>query len=380
MGTLEAVKAFAPMIRAEAPAIEAAGRLTEPVVAAMRDAGVFRMAMGRALGGPELGLPTQLEVLEELAAADGSTGWCGMINSDGGFVTSYLDADVARSLYPSLDRPTSVIAMPTGRAVATGDGYDVSGQWAFASGSTHCDWFFLNCIVFDGDTMRPGPAGLPATRVVAVPADHVEILDTWHTTGLAGTASNDVRVTGHHVPAEHGFSLLDAAPRDPSPLYRWRWMFFANMPAVPLGIARAAIEEARAVAESKVTMPTFALAREDATLQDNLGRAQALVRGARAYVHDASGRLWDGLTAGRDPEPAEWIDVRLALTNAFRASKEAVGLLYEALGTTGVYRTSPLDRHLRDLTTMSQHILCQTKTYAACGRGLLGLDPGGIAF
>lgn len=55
-------------------------------------------------------------------------------------------------------------------------------------------------------------------------------------------------------------------------------------------------------------------------------------------------------------------------------------LLYEALGTTGVYRTSVLDRQFRDLTTMSQHLIAQTKTYAAAGRGFLGLDPAAIAF
>jgi hypothetical protein len=32
------------------------------------------------------------------------------------------------------------------------------------------------------------------------------------------------------------------------------------------------------------------------------------------------------------------------------------------------------------VTAMAQHILGQTKTYANCGRTLLGLEPGGIAF
>jgi alkylation response protein AidB-like acyl-CoA dehydrogenase len=72
--------------------------------------------------------------------------------------------------------------------------------------------------------------------------------------------------------------------------------------------------------------------------------------------------------------------VRLALVNAAHSSKEAASLLYEALGTTGVYRKSPLDRHVRDLTTLAQHVLCQTKIYAAGGRALLGLPPGTLAF
>ena len=54
--------------------------------------------------------------------------------------------------------------------------------------------------------------------------------------------------------------------------------------------------------------------------------------------------------------------------------KEAIGSLYEALGTSGVYRRSPLDRHYRDIATMAQHVLAQTKTSVPSGRVLLGLD------
>ena len=82
--TLEKVKAAAPLIRADAAATARGGRLTDSVVAAMREAGVYRMTMSKALGGPELPVPEQIEVLEELSAADGAAGWCGMINSDGG--------------------------------------------------------------------------------------------------------------------------------------------------------------------------------------------------------------------------------------------------------------------------------------------------------
>ena len=78
---------------------------------------------------------------------------------------------------------------------------------------------------------------------------------------------------------------------------------------------------------------------------------------------------------GRPPSPEEWVDARLAITNAFSSGKQAVTLLYEALGTTGVYRRSTLDRQMRDVTTMAQHMVSQAKTYAASGRGLLGLTP-----
>jgi alkylation response protein AidB-like acyl-CoA dehydrogenase len=377
---LAAVRGASELIKEQAGDCEAAGRLTGGVVEAMRDAGVFRMTMSRSLGGPELSPLEQIEVLEELSAADGSAGWCGMINSDGGYVTSFLEPAVAKELYPSLDMATSVIGNPSGQARLDGDHYVVTGQWPFASGSSHCDWFFLNSMLMEDGVLVPGTGGLPAMRIAAIPRAEVEVLDTWHTTGLNATASNDVRVTEVRIPVERSFSLFDDAAVDPSPLYQWRWMFFTNMAAVPLGVARAAIEEARIVASSKVIMPSFTYARDDPTVQDCLGRAEAMVRSARAYLFDEVGRIWETLESGKELTQSQWSSFRLANTHTYQSCKDAVGLLYEALGTTGIYRRSPLERQFRDITTMTQHMLCQTKTYAACGRMLLGLEPGLIAF
>jgi alkylation response protein AidB-like acyl-CoA dehydrogenase len=376
----ERARSLVPLIRSEAAACEAERRLSPTVVDALRDAGVFSMTMSRALGGPELSPLEQIDVLEELSAADGSTGWCAMINSDGGYVTAFLDPTVAKEMYPSLDLATAVVANPTGQAVVEPGGYRLSGRWSFASGSTHAAWFFLHAIVIDGGEMRPGVDGLPQMVMLAVPRADITLHDTWHTTGLQGTASGDVSVDGAFVPKERTFSLLEQDAVDPSPLYRWRWMFFVNLAAVPLGIARAALAEATEVAGTKITMPAMTLARDDATLQMSLGQAEALVGSARAYVHDTVGRIWDLLVGGDPLPPHMWAEYRLALTNAGQASKHAVTLVYEALGTTGIYRSSILGRHQRDLITLAQHLLTQPKTYASSGRALLGLNPGEIGY
>ncbi len=157
-------------------------------------------------------------------------------------------------------------------------------------------------------------------------------------------------------------------------------MLFSNIAGVPLGVARAAIAEAKEVASTKVVMPSLTYARGDPTVQDAIGRAESLVAASRACLFDVLGRIWDTLRSGRPLSPAEWSAFRLANTYVFRSCKDAVGLVCEILGTTGVYRRSPLDCHLRDVTTMAQHLLCQTKTYAACGRSLLGLEPVLVGF
>jgi alkylation response protein AidB-like acyl-CoA dehydrogenase len=66
-------------IREHADEAVRARRLNTPVVEAMRTAGVFRMAMPAAWGGPELDVGTQLEVVERLARADASAAWCAIL-------------------------------------------------------------------------------------------------------------------------------------------------------------------------------------------------------------------------------------------------------------------------------------------------------------
>jgi alkylation response protein AidB-like acyl-CoA dehydrogenase len=333
------------------------------------------MSMGGRLGGPELDPLAQIDLLERISYADPSAGWCGMIGSDGGYATANLEESVAREMYPSLDVSTGVSANPSGQARRTrGDALTVEGRWPFGSGSTHSDWFFLHCLVFDGDTLEVAESGMPAMRMCAVPRSDVEIVDTWDTTGLAGSGSHDVEVRGAVVPLERTFDLFGGIPIDPSPLYRLRWMFFINLGGVPLGLGRAAIDEARSAAKGKVAAGSFVPASEDPVVQLAVARAETLVGSARSYLLDTVGTVWDALLADRDTTDA-WIRFRLANTNAFHSVKEAVGGLYEALGTTGVYRRSSLDRHYRDIATLSQHVLTQTKTAIPAGRALLGLDP-----
>ncbi|MGA7762359.1 MAG: acyl-CoA dehydrogenase family protein [Candidatus Binataceae bacterium] len=72
--TLDAARELGPKIRAAANEIEQGRRLPMHLVREMQRAGLFRMAMPRAWGGPELDFLTQVRVIEALSIADGSAG------------------------------------------------------------------------------------------------------------------------------------------------------------------------------------------------------------------------------------------------------------------------------------------------------------------
>ena len=103
---LHAAIGMAPQIR-DAPADEISRPAAcQSIVTAIKNAGVFGMAMPRAWGGPELDLLTQFRVLETLGMADGSVGWCAMINCDGGYITAFLDDRSAEHVSgPAVGRP-----------------------------------------------------------------------------------------------------------------------------------------------------------------------------------------------------------------------------------------------------------------------------------
>jgi alkylation response protein AidB-like acyl-CoA dehydrogenase len=125
-----------PVLREHASESEATRQLTEPAVDALRSTGVFRMAMPKAWGGPELDIGSQIKIIETLSRADGSAGWCAMIGSDSGYYGSNLDDATARSLYPDLDAMTAGRITPSGTLEICDGGYRLSGRWSLASGST----------------------------------------------------------------------------------------------------------------------------------------------------------------------------------------------------------------------------------------------------
>ena len=191
------VEALLPEIDARADEIAAARRLPRDLVDALKTAGVFRMSMPEAWGGSALPLPDQVRIVESLAYADPSVGWCVMIGSDSGFYSAFLDDAAARELWTDVDDITAGWLFPGGQAVAVDGGYRVSGRWKFASGCTHADVMVAGCIVMN-DNGAPvfGPDGVPVVRTAVARADRFEVIDTWHTTGLAGSGSNDYACQG----------------------------------------------------------------------------------------------------------------------------------------------------------------------------------------
>ncbi len=378
---LSAAVALTPMIHECREEIERGRRLPLHLVDALKQAGVFRMTMPRAWGGAELDPLSQLRIIEVLSAADASVGWCVMIGCDSGYLSGFLDQQVAREMYPDLDAVTASSLIPRGRAVKVKGGYRVSGRWPFSSGCQHSAWIIGGCLVYDdGDQPRLRPNGVPETRQCYLPAEAVSILDTWYTTGLRGSGSHDFTVSACFVPEERTYSYQELKFYRSGSLYRFPLNILFKFAAVPLGVARAALDALIEVGQqpSRLTAiggqaaPPRAL-RDEEFVQDAVGRAAAMLGAARAYLFCTIGDLWETLEAGREVSLRQRTDFQMVHTQVFVMCTETVELLYKARGGSAVYTSNVLDRCLRDVVTMNQHVINSLRAYAMGGRLLLGL-------
>jgi indole-3-acetate monooxygenase len=283
---IDAARALAPKIRAAADEGERMRRLPLPVVEAMAQADLFRLWIPHSLGGGETNPNTLVQVVEELSRADGATGWCAAIGGTYGAFGGYLTADAGREIYGSDPHVVTGGAFrPFGRALAVDRGYRVSGRWPLGSGCQHSAWIVGGCQIFDGDQPRLGPNRTPAARILFFPAAECEILDTWHSIGLRGTGSHDYAVTDLFVPARRSLSFREA-PVEPGPLYGMPTigLFATVLAAVPLGIARHAIDILTELAGTKIASRIQQTLRQNTAMQAALGELPSFCNFCRAKL------------------------------------------------------------------------------------------------
>ncbi len=376
--------------RALTPAIEAAGarnererRIASEIIAALDDAGILRMLLPLSLGGGAVDLVTYNQVIETLAAADASTGWCLAQTLASSQSAGFLDPSIAREVFGARN---AVIAWgpPAGLAkagVADG-GYVVTGKWRFASGSANATWMGGHSTVFEKDgSPRLDAAGKPVNRTVLFPKAKADILDTWHVSGLRATASNDYQVSGLFVPAAYS-TWRDSAPdrREPGPLYNipLLTLYGVGFSGVALGIARACLEAFMQLAETKKPgggLGGANVLRDNAVIQSNVARATGRLQSARAYLLQMLEEMWGTSSSGEKFSLEQRARLRVAITGAMDQSRAVVDFAYHAAGTTAIFEGSAFERRFRDMHTALAQGQAHLSNFEAAGQALMGIEP-----
>ena len=221
----EPLAAFDDRPGTAAAAVDAAGRLEGGLAGDLARAGAFSLFLPAELDGAEAPVPDAPEVIEWVAERSGSVGWCVMIGATTGVLAGWLPRDGAEEIHGSHPEVvTGCACAPTGRAVASGDGYRVRGHWQWGSGSQHCGWLLGGAVVNgDGGAPHLDAAGSPRARLCFAPAEQVGIVPNWEVLGMRGTGA----------------------------LYRFPpfGLLALGIAAVSLGVGRAAVDAAEEAAE-----------------------------------------------------------------------------------------------------------------------------------
>ncbi len=372
---LDAARKLLSLIRSCADETEAERELPRPLFDALADAGLFHLALPRALGGSELDLPTYVQVIEEIGKADASTGW--VVNQCAIFATyaARMPRDVARSIW--IDTPRSVVAntpLASAQAVVVPGGYRVTGRQGFSTGCRHAAWLAAHAQIVENGQIRL-ENGQPETRYLFVPAADAELLDTWRVRGMRGTGTHHFAVKDVFVPGERTVLSVTAPLREPGPLYQIpRTLLYASGDAaVALGMARTCLATFAELAGAKTPRAMQALLRDQSMIQVNVGQAEAHLRSGRAFLTETVREIWAGVTAIGAISLDQRAALRLATTHAIRLAVQVVDTVYNAAGATAVYEANLLQRHFQDIHVISQHLQSRLSHYELVGRHWLGL-------
>jgi indole-3-acetate monooxygenase len=379
---LAEVHRLSSLIQRHAETAERERRISPEVIRALTAAGLFKLYLPASLGGAELAPLEFVSILEAVAQLDGATAWCLWIgNVNTLFVTPLADGPIEQIFMTNPQVVTGSTFFPLGRAERTASGYAVTGRWPFASGCQHCTWYFVLCQVHEDGVPQFGAHGQPEVRACFFPIAQIHIDETWEVSGLAGTGSHDVVLEQAQVAAEYtwafGPGMQPLSRHFEGSLYRYPAYATGVMQIgfVALGIAQGAVDYCIELAQSKVGVGSTTVLRDRPTFHIRLAEAVALIRAARAWLQDALRDFGRCVEDGVDVPFETRANMLLAATNATHNAARAVDIIYTVAGAHANYRSSPLQRALRDVHAATQHFAIAGTQFESVGRMLLGMPP-----
>ena len=184
-----------------------------------------------------------------------------------------------------------------------------------------------------------------------MPAAEAELLDTWNVRGMRGTGTHHFVVKDVFVPAERTVLQAGAPLLESGPLYQFprRLLFASGDAAVALGTARACLDAFFDLAGAKTPRSMQATLRDQPVIQSTVGRSEAQLRSARAFLIEAVrefGSEAASTTAISSDRPAVLAWLRLMrFAWRWRAS-----IPFTCLRFTAIFERQPDQRYFRTFT------------------------------
>jgi alkylation response protein AidB-like acyl-CoA dehydrogenase len=145
--------------------------------------------------------------------------------------------------------------------------------------------------------------------------------------------------------------------------------------ATSRGVAGATLDAAIDLSRKKVPQGLSAM-RENNAVQGLIGRTEASLRAARAYLYATAADVWRDLERGEPVTEAHRIAIRIAATWTIHQSASVVDTAYHMSGATAVFARNPFERRFRDMHAIAQQIQARDTHYEDAGKAILGSNLG----
>lgn len=359
---LQRAHALVPKLRERAAITEELRRLPPETEKDLHEAGLFRILQPKRVGGSELDYVALVDFADVIGLADASVAWNLANLASHHWMLGMFDEQAQDLIWK--DNVDALIAssfvFPAGRATRVKGGYKLSGRWPFSSGVDSSTWNMLAGIVSSEDD-----ADGVEYRVFLLKQDDYKIIDTWNSTGLKGTGSNDVEAKDLFVPEHMTLAVRDVAGGptpgstvNPSPLYALP--VFSLFPFVlsgaALGNAQACLDDYVETARHRASTYNRAKLGDLQTTQIKIAEASAKIDAARLIMRRTCIDAMADAQRGDVPLLAEKTKYRRDGAYSVNLCTEAVSLLFSASGARGLYTTGALQRQFRDAHAINAHI------------------------
>ncbi|MBX7435142.1 oxidoreductase [Mycobacterium sp. Y57] len=376
---LARVRELAPLLQRNAASSEAERRVSEETLAALKNAGAFRLAVPRRYGGLETDLRTLLDVSAAIAESDGGPSWVTTLSNINAWATGLANTKTQDEVWAG--GPDTILAgviAPSGRARKVPGGYQVSGSWAYSSASLHAEWAAGGVYLVDDDDQ------ILDQGMVNIPKSDFRVEDTWYVAGMRSSGSNTIVVEDVFVPEHRYMSMLPTltgqylADHPDAPLYRSAIgpMLVMVLVGPQLGLGRAALDLViRKGATKSLAYTTFEQNRDSVAFQLLVAEAAVKVDTAHLHAYRAAEDIARYAEAGEFPDIAARARVRGDAAVALRSINEAINTLLNANGAGSFAEVNALQRIWRDSNIAARHaVVLPQVSMETYGKALLGID------
>ncbi len=382
-GLIAAVRQIRPLLRRNAPIGEGQRSMTDEVLRALEQLGMWSLITPRRWGGKGVSSAAFSRINREVAKGDPAVAWVVQIINGCTWIASLTSDRLQEEIFSQgIPRICSSFAV-AGTAKPAPGGFIVDGTWPYNSGCRQSSWgqYLVNLQRPDG-TIGPG-------NFVYIPMNEVEIKDTWYTVGMQGTSSDSVVGKNIFVP-EHRFVSAEktfgyrepgkkhvGAPSD-------NWQVFPLIRAAGLGQLVGAVEAALELAlegaqRKPVPNTTYSKQMNSQVVQRNLGEAAAKIDTAALLVDSLCGIQDEAALTGRQFTPIERARQKAGCAITIDLLSTALDKIMFVGGSSAFAYANEMQRFWRDYNTAARHaIYLPDFGYEVYGAMRLGINQTAV--